>query len=240
MINHISIVISTRNSVNYVDKCLESALSQKYSDYEIIFIDAQSNDGTYERAKSYEVNNKNIRVIQNDVRKYQGENILIGTKMSPHNSIIVTLDGDDWFAHSNVMKKINEVYASDVWMTYGQYRSWPDNGIGCAQEIPKNVIMSNSFRQYRWCASHLRTFYAWLFKKIKKEDLMVGESFYPMTWDLAMMFPMLEMSGDHSKHIADVLYTYNTANPINDYKVNLNLQQQLEREIRGKKRYDRI
>jgi glycosyltransferase involved in cell wall biosynthesis len=122
MINHISIVISTRNSVNYVDKCLESALSQKYSDYEIIFIDAQSNDGTYERAKSYEVNNKNIRVIQNDVRKYQGENILIGTKMSPHNSIIVTLDGDDWLSNENVLSKINSVYnETDCWMTYGTY-----------------------------------------------------------------------------------------------------------------------
>ena len=53
-INHISIVISTRNSVKYVDKCLESALGQKYPDFEVIFLDACSNDGTFEKAKLYE------------------------------------------------------------------------------------------------------------------------------------------------------------------------------------------
>ncbi len=53
-INHISIVISTRNAASYVDKCINSALKQDYPDFEIIFIDARSNDGTYEKAKEYE------------------------------------------------------------------------------------------------------------------------------------------------------------------------------------------
>lgn len=58
-----------------------------------------------------------------------------------------------------------------------------------------------------------------------------------MTWDMAMMFPMLEMSGHRSKFISEFLYTYNLSNPINDHKVNQKLQQKLDRLIRGMTKY---
>jgi glycosyltransferase involved in cell wall biosynthesis len=63
--NHISIVISTRNAVQYIDRCLQSAISQDYDDYEIIFLDAQSTDGTYEKALEYSDKFKNINLIIN-------------------------------------------------------------------------------------------------------------------------------------------------------------------------------
>ena len=37
--NDISIVISTRNSEQYIEKCLDSAVNQDYSKFEIIFLD---------------------------------------------------------------------------------------------------------------------------------------------------------------------------------------------------------
>jgi hypothetical protein len=39
-----------------------------------------------------------------------------------------------------------------------------------------------------------------LFKKIKKEDLLYEGEFVLMSWDIAMMFPMLEM--ESKGHIA--------------------------------------
>jgi hypothetical protein len=64
--------------------------------------------------------------------------------------------------------------------------------------------------------------------------------FYHMAWDQAIMFPMLEMSGHRAKFISEVLYIYNTENPISDYKVDRQLQRSLETEIRMQKRYDRL
>jgi hypothetical protein len=61
-----------------------------------------------------------------------------------------------------------------------------------------------------------------------------------MAWDQAMMFPMLEMSGHRAKFIRDVLYMYNADNPLNDSKVNRQLQQTLGTVIRMQKRYDRL
>jgi hypothetical protein len=54
------------------------------------------------------------------------------------------------------------------------------------------------------------------------------------------MFPMLEMSGHRAKFIGEVLYIYNAANPINDCKVDRQLQRRLETVIRMRKRYDRL
>ena len=86
------------------------------------------------------------------------------------------------------------------------------------------MIQNKSFRKQPWSASHLRTFYAALFKKIKLEDLLYEGEFFPMASDLAMMFPMLEMSGNHAHFIKEVLYLYNRSNPLNDHKVDLKLQ----------------
>jgi hypothetical protein len=61
-----------------------------------------------------------------------------------------------------------------------------------------------------------------------------------MTWDLAFMFPMLEMSGDKSEYIDKILYVYNVGNPLNDHKVDNTYQIILERQIRGKEKYKRI
>jgi hypothetical protein len=61
-----------------------------------------------------------------------------------------------------------------------------------------------------------------------------------MAWDQAIMFPMLEMSGHRAKFISEVLYIYNAANPLNDYKVDRSSQRSLETVIRMQKRYDRL
>ena len=90
--NNISIVISTRNSEQYIEKCLDSAVNQDYSKFEIIFLDADSTDKTYEKALKYKNIFFNIKIIKNETRKYQGENIRIGTQLSKNKSIIFTLD----------------------------------------------------------------------------------------------------------------------------------------------------
>ena len=47
-----------------------------------------------------------------------------------------------------------------------------------------------------WMASHLRTFRHDLWLKIEDSDLRDNDgNYYPTTWDLAIMFPMLEMAG---------------------------------------------
>ncbi len=158
------------------------------------------------------------------------------------DEIIITLDGDDWLAHSGVLTKLNQVYSDpNVWMTFGSYKDSPNGHRGCCKPYEQHVIDRNSFRREKWRASHLRTFYTWLFKKINKEDFLdpKGE-FLDVAWDLSFMFPMLEMAGNRHKYVHDILYIYNNENPIQDYKIKLGRQGMMDKFIRTKKRYDRI
>lgn len=239
--NHFSIVISTRNAVDWIDKCIQSAISQDYPDFEIIFLDAQSTDGTYEAAKKYEDKFPHIKIIQNEKRKYQGENILIGTQMSKPSSIICTLDGDDWFPHDGVLHRVNAEYNKhDIWMTYGTYEEYPYRDVSWHyRAYPQEVVDNKSFREYDWLASHLRTFKRELFLKINPEDMkdeQTGE-FVSMAPDLSFQFPMLEMCGNRSRYIPDILYVYNVVNPNNESKISQQEITRIEKQLRSKPKY---
>lgn len=243
--NKIAVIIPSYNNHESYQRNLSSVLTQDYSDFRAIYIDDRSSDGTGELVKrfiaSHNLGNL-VDLIRNPARIGALANLYKTIHTCDDNEIIILLDGDDWLAHRRVLKRVNEVYANpDCWMTYGQYRSWPDNMIGCSKDIPLDIIETNSFREFEWCSSHLRSFYAWLFKLIKTQDLVTPSgAFYQMAWDQAIMFPMLEMAGHRAKFISEVLYIYNAENPINDHKADRELQRSLEAVIRRQKRYDRL
>jgi hypothetical protein len=137
-----------------------------------------------------------------------------------------------------VLKYLNTVYQdSNVWLTYGQFQWFPAQMPGFAFAIPQWVIDQHCIRTYRWITTHLRTFYAGLFQKINKEDLLYEGKFFSMAWDLGIMYPMVEMASNHTRFTPDILYLYNTANQINDNKVNLDLQGKIDVFIRNKEKY---
>jgi glycosyltransferase involved in cell wall biosynthesis len=243
----IAVIIASYNNRQWYERNLSTVVAQDYHDFRVIYVDDCSSDGTGELVEQFisDHNSGNlIHFIRNPIRLGALQNQYKAIHMCDDDEIVILLDGDDWFAHNGVLKKIDEVYANSAcWMTYGQYRSWPDkdNMIGYSKEIPFEIIETNNFRDKEWCSSHLRSFYAWLFKLIKIEDLISPcGTFYNMASDQAIMFPMLEMSGYRAKFISEVLYIYNEANPINDCKVNRPLQRSLETVIRTQKPYDRL
>ena len=153
--------------------------------------------------------------------------------------MIITVDGDDWLNNKNVLKIIKNVYKKhNCLLTYGNYVKHPMNGYRRLGSYPPAIIRANRYRHKGWIASHPRTFKYVLWKNIKRADLLdTSGNFYRMAWDLAMMFPMLEMSGGRFVNIDKPLYVYNDANPLNDHKINKKYQDQLNKQIRKKKKY---
>ncbi len=236
------IVIPSYNNKYWMQRNLDSVFLQNYKNFKIIYIDDCSTDKTgflveqYIKERSQE---HRTTLIKNDVRAgCPLANIYKAVHMCKPDDIIVLLDGDDWFAHNNVLKILNEVYQDqNVWVTYGQFIYYPSNGPGWANPIPKNIIDKNQFRDFHWFSTHLKTFYADLFQRIKKEDLLYQNRFFPMAGDLALMFPIMEMAGHHSKFIPDLLYVYNVATDLNEEKVNHQLQMQMTINIRQLPKY---
>jgi glycosyltransferase involved in cell wall biosynthesis len=235
-------IVPSFNNINWYQKNLDSLFSQKYKNFRIIYIDDVSTDGTTAAVESY-IKEKDIdhriTFIKNEEHAGALANIYKAIHMCKPEEIIAIVDGDDWLLHDQVLTALNSTYhEEDVWMTYGQFRWWPGNKMGFGQELPYDTIENNQIRNYQWSTTHLRTFYAWLGQQVKKESLLWNDGdFYSMTGDLALMFSIAELAGHNSRFIPDVLYTYNTATPLNDQKKSRNLQIMLENDIRRQPKY---
>ena len=246
MNSHFKIIVPLYNVQEWIKLCLRSIKGQTYRNFECIIIDDISTDNSVEIIKQEIGNDDRFKLIVNTEKKYALKNIhdaLIDCNPNDED-VIVTVDGDDWLANKDVLKTLNEVYSSNTcWMTYGSYAEYPSKTRGkFAKQIPQQVIDKNLFRKHEWCSSHLRTFKHHLWKSINKEDLINPETgkFIKAAWDLAFMFPMLEMCGNKSFFIDKVLYIYNRGNPLNEDKVNHSVQLNEERIVRNKEVYNRI
>lgn len=241
--NRFIIVVPFYNVEQWIKTCLSSVKKQTYKKFICVVIDDISTDKSSLIIEKFIQDDDRFIFVKNTEKKYALRNIYDGILNSNpfDEDIIITLDGDDWFADENVLNILNSYYNDEnCYMTYGSYKEFPSNIIGkYSRQIPEEVIQNNNYRNYQWCSSHLRSFKYKIWKKINKQDLLdTNGQFYKMTWDLAMMFPMLEMCGNKAKYVKEVLYVYNLNNPINDHKVDSGLQVRLEMEIRGKKKYN--
>lgn len=242
---HIVIVAASYNNSRYFVNHLNSIFGQQYDNYHVIYIDDCSTDGTYPLVKRY-IERRGMQdkvlLIHNKERHGALYNQYHAIQQCKDTDLIVNLDADDWFASNDVLKYLNQIYQNgDVWLTYGQFIQFPTRHRGWCVPMPDEVAARNGFRQYVHSPSHLRTFYAGLFKQIKKEDLMYEGDFFRMTGDAAAMFPMIEMAHKgHFQFLSKVLMVYNIGNPLCDHKVVQGLQQELDNEIRSRKKYDAI
>ena len=243
MNNHFKIIIPFYNAEKWIKLCIRSVKAQSYRNFECIIIDDISTDKSVEVIKKEIFDDDRFKLIINEEKAFALKNIYDGINYSKpcKEDIIITLDGDDWLAGKDVLKKVNDTYNEEsCWITYGSYIEYPSKNKGkFSKQLPPQVITAGSYRDHEWCTSHLRTFKYHLWSSISTADLLNSEGkFYKMTWDLAFMFPMLEMAGLKSHYISSPLYIYNMDNPLNDHKVDNTLQLKLEKEIRLKKRYE--
>lgn len=239
---HFMVIIPSRNNSRWCERNLSALIAQKYDNWHAIYINDASTDDTRQKVEEFirkhHLENK-ILLINNETRQCPAANIYKGAYMCDDWDVIVVYDGDDWFSRPDVFNILNRVYADEnVWLTYGSYQDHPGGRKGvCSYQVPPEVIASNSYRKNAWCTSHLRTYYAWLFKCIKTEDLKLNGTFFQMTGDQATMYPMLELSGNRAKYIPDILYVYNMENSYNENKVDPKLQVMIEKIVRSKPPY---
>lgn len=224
----IVIIVPSYNNEKWCKKNLDSIRQQNYDNFKVIYINDNSIDKTGKLVesyiKAYKLEEK-FTVINNKKRRGALENQYNAIHACSNDDIIVLVDGDDQLSHSDVLKIINSQYQNkDIWVTYGQLRVIPSGKIWECTRFSQNIIKKNEFRKTPFFVSHLRTFYAGLFKLIKKEDLFYQGNFFSMTGDRAVMAPLIEMTGGKFAYIPDILYFYNTANQISDYNVDSELQ----------------
>ena len=245
----ITVIIPSYNNKDWYQQNLGSVYHQNYENYQVIYINDASPDDTGKLVQQYIKDSgqeHRTTLINNPKNTGALANIYKAVHTCDNCDIIVTLDGDDWLKKPDVLQTINNTYKEpNVWMTYGQYEELHYNKKdkkystkpGHCRQIEPNIVRARGYREDKWVASHLRTFYAGLFKQIKLKDFLENSNFFKVTWDLAFMIPMLEMCKGKYKFIEDTLYVYNCITPLNDFKTKLQQQLHLEYVIRAKEKY---
>jgi len=245
MLKSFVVVIPSFNNARWCQRNLESVLNQAYPLFRVVYVDDASTDGTPDLVAEYLAETATEhRVIfhRNSSRVGPVANIDRAVRSCDPNAIVVLVDGDDFLAHPQVLTRLNAIYEDpDVWVTWGQFTRFPQDSEGFCAPIPAEIVSANAFRDYPFVSSHLRTFYAGLYQRIRLVDLQDSSGrFFTTAGDVAQMWALHEMAGPHGKFVDEVLYHYNRDNPLNDDKLDRSGQVRTEMEIRGKARYGRV
>ena len=239
------ILTASYNNIDYYKWNLDSVFNQTYDNWELVYIDDMSTDGTtlavphYIQEKGF---SDKVHFVSNTEKCYCLKNYYREIHKIPDDSIIITLDGDDAFIDNTVLEYLNDIYQdSSIWCTFGDYEMV---GAGAPlykeplTDFPQEIVENNNFRNYRWNVHHLRSFYARLFKNIKVEDFYYEGDFIKVVEDVAFMLPILEQCGFHQKYISRPLYLYNIGNPLLSNNVwKAELKRNIERFIYSKPKY---
>lgn len=237
MENKIKVIIPFYNPGKFLETCVNTAMTQRYKNYEVIFVDDMSDDGSYDRLPH---DDDRATIIRNEVRKTALENIHDAVmNHCDEDDIVVLLDGDDWFPGKKILSYVNEQYNEhDCWIMYGQ-ASWTNGQRGFASQYTPEEF--SNVRTSPFKVSHLRTFRAGIYQRIADQDPTFSRlkdedgNFYRWSYDTAMMFCIMELAGyDKTKFNDTILYTYNRDNPISEDKVNQQAQWDVHRAVSKK------
>lgn len=235
------ILTTTYNCEKYVERSLLSIMTQSYKDFTCYITDDMSTDNTIKKIEDLIKDDDRFILIKNKEKMYQPGNydqIIRNNKNINDDEICIEVDGDDWLPDSNTLDRIFKYYhENDVWLANGSFK-YHDGRIGFAKPPTKFENVRNEV----FTLSHIRTWKAFLWRKILQEDLKDENGrYWSVAGDLAFMYPMFEMSGkEHYGFMTDINYIYNESNPLNDHKVNMIKVQQTVVKIRNKKPYKKI
>jgi len=131
-----SLIIPVYNSADFLEKCMDSILSQSFTDYEVILVDDGSTDNSIELCKSYH---------DDRIRLFEKEN---GGASSARNlgmeqasgDYIWFIDSDDWIAENSLQTIYHHLETNYVDMLVFDYHQIDMKG----QLAPRKLSEINS------------------------------------------------------------------------------------------------
>lgn len=139
--------------------------------------------------------------------------------------VIVLIDGDDRLYNNKVFSILNRSYQDETLATCGNFidevggkitpSSKSRSSNYCPAQHTALQLKGGDYRKTGWLYSHLKTFKYKVYKHIDHNDLKRNGRYIQSATDLALFYPILEMSGGKYKCISDILYIYTQDHPEN-------------------------
>ena len=153
----VTIIVPTYNSIKFIRKTISSILNQTYKNYEIIFVDDCSSDGTYEFLKKFKKKSKKNLILKTNQKS--------GTGAAPRNlglrnakgELICLIDSDDVWEKDKLELQVNQFKDKKlVYSTAAKYFNSKNSKSGILinflrlkiQEFIINKINSSGFQWF--------------------------------------------------------------------------------------------
>lgn len=113
----VSILIPVFNRKKYIAECIQSALDQSFTDYEIVVVDNASDDGTWEICQQFSAIDSRVRVFRNDQNIGPVRNWLVCVAHATGEYVKI-LWSDDLIVPSFLEKTVPYLLNPDVGFVY--------------------------------------------------------------------------------------------------------------------------
>ena len=137
-----SVIIPNYNNGKFLEKCINSILSQTYKNYEIIYVDDMSTDNSMEIAKKLL---KEHKVIKVPYKKYNGGTRNLGI-IEATGDYIMCIDSDDWLKNDKVLEDLNNFIEDEDIIRTG-YQLYNGSEVNMFTDIPKHNSMYDLFTE---------------------------------------------------------------------------------------------
>lgn len=154
----VSVIMPMYNVGKFVADSIESVLNQTYSNFELIIIDDNSSDSSYEIASQYAAKYPNIWLVSNPKNSLAGYSRNIGV-MYAEGEYISFLDADDMYRSDYLEKLVMALEENDVSIAMCKHRQFvgkqckaKDNSTGKVSviDINENQRFLANARGYCW------------------------------------------------------------------------------------------
>lgn len=244
--NRIVCIVPFYNCERYIERCIASIAAQDYDNYFVYLIDDFSTDaGATVALKTAQAcdgtkfhlfqNRENMGAVYNQINTIKS--------YCDNKDIVLLIDGDDALVNNpNVFNIINNKYNEGAEFTYGSCWSEVDNIPLISQPYPPEIKKQKKYREHHFTwklpYTHLRSFRKYLLNNISDSDFQDEQkNWFRAGGDNSTFYNIIEQADpDKVVCIPDVLYLYNDKNPLNDYKVNPETQNETRDIIMNKKK----
>ncbi|KID57934.1 glycosyl transferase [Pseudoalteromonas luteoviolacea] len=122
----VSVIMPSYNSEKTISESVQSVLSQSFDSWELIIVDDNSTDSTWEIIEELQGSNSKIRAFRNQENKGAGgsRNLAIDKASGRY---IAFLDSDDIWAPEKLAEQIAFMQSNDYPFTYTYYQSFNSN-----------------------------------------------------------------------------------------------------------------
>jgi len=107
----VSVLVAVYNAADYIDRCINSLLSQTYADIQILCTDDGSTDGSLSLLRNFAERDSRVEVIVLE-RNYGAHHARNEGLKRAVGDYVMFLDSDDWLSKDAIEKAI-EVFATD-------------------------------------------------------------------------------------------------------------------------------